>query len=218
MADNSTDEEQHLFNFVAAPDDLSPYLNSLYVWCCDDGELVEEARHLATQGREPKPWYEHEVCAYNYRMSNILAAIGRAQLEKLGSRVAIRRAIFDRYESELRTDAPIDWMEEAPWGTSTRWLSAGLLRADRISMTNMQLVQLLSEHNIEARPAWKPMHRQPLFEGCQYFTHEPGRSVCDELFNRGICLPSSSNMSNEQQDRVIETIRWVCRSTSRLRA
>lgn len=172
----------------------------------EDGNLVVRARKLATQAREPAPHYEHTEVGYNYRMSNVLAGIGRGQLRVIEDRVQARRRVFARYREAL-ADGPIVWMPEPPFGRATHWLSACTLDPRRSRVTPAQLIACLAADGIEARPLWKPMHLQPLYRERAYFAHEPARSVSDELFAQGICLPSGSNLSDEQQDRIIEALR-----------
>lgn len=172
----------------------------------NDGEMVERARFLSTQARDPSPigGYEHSQSGFNYRLSNVLAGIGRGQLTVLSERIASKRHIFERYREQLSDINCISWMPEAEYGRSTRWLSCCLL--DDASVRD-PLLEKMRARNIDARPVWKPMHRQKLFEECSFFEHEPGTDVSTELFSRGICLPSGSSLSHEDQDRVIETIR-----------
>ena len=172
----------------------------------DDPDLIEKARFLATQAREPAPHYQHVETGFNYRMSNILAGVGRGQLMVLDDRVAQRRAVFDRYVLGLGHLEGITWMPEAPGHHATRWLTTATIDPERTGITAGELVERLAESRIEARPVWKPMHRQPLFEDCEYWSHEPDRSVADELFQGGICLPSGSNLAPEAQRRVIDRI------------
>lgn len=174
-----------------------------------DGELVEKARFLATQARDPAPYYLHTHVGYNYRMSNVLAGIGRGQLRVLKERVAARRLVFDRYVDGLSGVDSIEWMPEASFGRSNRWLSCCLLMPERSSLSVPDLIDALARERIEARHVWMPMHRQPIFEGCGYYSHEEGNSVSDYLFTHGICLPSGSNMPAEQQQCVIEKIKNV---------
>ena len=171
-----------------------------------DSGLMERARFLATQARDPAPHYQHSQIGFNYRMSNVLAGIGRGQLRVLEHRVAARRAVFERYQEGLR-DMPIKWMPEAPFGRSNRWLSTGLLEPNAKGLDAPSFIAHLSREKIETRHVWKPLHRQPLFSAATYFPHAPDMSVSDDLFARGVCLPSGSNMTAEQQDRVIRAIR-----------
>lgn len=172
----------------------------------DDRELVEKARFLSTQARESSSWYEHKEVGYNYRMSNILAGIGRGQLKVLEDRVKARRAIFDVYRDGLKDIPDIRWMPEAGFGCSTRWLTVCTI--DPASGVGpVDFISRLSGYGIEARHVWKPMHRQPLFRTCAYYPYEPGGSFADEAFASGVCLPSGSNMTGAQQERIIRAIR-----------
>ena len=172
----------------------------------NDPELIEKARFLATQAREPASHYQHVEMGFNYRMSNILAGVGRGQLMVLDDRVAQRRGVFDRYVLGLGHLDGISWMPEPTEYHSTRWLTTATIDPARTGITAVELVEKLSDSRIEARPVWKPMHRQPLFDKCDYWPHEPGRSVADELFKTGICLPSGSNLAPDAQRRVIDQI------------
>jgi dTDP-4-amino-4,6-dideoxygalactose transaminase len=165
---------------------------------------VKRARFLSTQAREPEPHYEHKVIGYNYRMSNILAGVGRGQLQVLGDRIAARREIFERYRQGLNDKTVVEWMPEPKWSYSNRWLTvATLSHSARIDART--LIKRLAARGIEARPVWKPMHLQPVYAGAPYFCHD--ESVSQGLFDRGICLPSGTNMTQAQQERVIEELR-----------
>lgn len=166
-------------------------------------EYVEKAFFLATQARDPAPHYEHSETGYNYRMSSLLAAFGLAQLEGLDDRVARRRAIFDTYCEELGDLPGITFMPEAPYGISNRWLTAMLVDPDESGVSGSTLMGALAEDNIESRPLWKPMHMQPVFASAEATIS----GVSERLFARGVCLPSSSNLQRDQQDRVIQAVR-----------
>lgn len=172
-----------------------------------NGELIERARHLATQAREPAAHYEHVTVGYNYRMSNVLAGIGRGQLRVLEERVDARRAVFARYVEGLSDIPCLDWMPEPAYGRANRWLTVCTLRPESCASSPAEILQGLAKESIEARPVWKPMHLQPLFEGCRYYPHEPELSVSEELFEHGFCLPSGSNMSDSDQQRVVQGLR-----------
>jgi dTDP-4-amino-4,6-dideoxygalactose transaminase len=183
----------------------------------DDADLVARARKLATQAREPAPHYEHVEVGFNYRMSNVLAGIGRGQLRVLDQRVASRRAVFETYREALADLGEIQWMPEPAGMHSTRWLTCFELaprlrgggpgsRADAAARRD-RVLRNLERHSIEARPVWKPMHLQPLFHGAPYFPHADGDDVAARLFAAGICLPSGSNMTAAQQERVIDQLR-----------
>lgn len=175
----------------------------------DDADLIARARKLSTQAREPAPHYEHVEVGFNYRMSNVLAGIGRGQLRVLEQRVAQRRRVFERYVSALADLPQLEWMPEPAGYRSTRWLTCFTLAGPDGAVQARALMKALERHLIEARPVWKPMHLQPLFAGAEYFAHEPGRDVSAGLFHNGVCLPSGSNLSEEQQDRVIDHLRHV---------
>lgn len=170
----------------------------------DDVEALQKARFLATQARDPAPHYQHSQVGYNYRMSNIVAGIGRAQLEVLDERVKARRAIFDRYVQALGDIEGVQFMPELEGTMSNRWLTTLTIDQQALGVTPMDIINALAEENIEARPVWKPLHLQPVFNGVTYYPHEEGWSVSDELFANGICLPSGSSMTIDEQNRVID--------------
>lgn len=173
----------------------------------DNAELVERARFLATQARDPAPWYLHVQMGYNYRMSNILAGVGRGQLRVLEDRVAARRRVFDRYRAALSDLPGLGWMPEADYGLATRWLSVCTLDPEVAKTTATGLIAALALQHIEARHVWNPMHLQPLFAKCDYYPHEAGYSFSDEAFRTGVCLPSGSNLEEGQIDLVCDVIR-----------
>jgi dTDP-4-amino-4,6-dideoxygalactose transaminase len=169
----------------------------------DDQALIARARHLATQARDPTPHYEHSEIGYNYRMSNVLAAIGRGQLQVLHKRVAARRRNYRLYREALGDLPGIEFMPEAPWGRSTCWLTCLTLDPEVLG-TDREKVQLaLEEANIEARPVWKPMHLQPVF--AEY--PSVGGEVSAQLFDRGLCLPSGSNLTASVREREVTAVR-----------
>lgn len=172
-----------------------------------DAKLIAHARKLATQAREPVPWYEHAEVGYNYRLSNLLAAVGRAQLRTLEDRVQARRRIFERYVAGLSDLPGLTFQPEAPWGRHTRWLTVITLDPEAFGRTPEEVRRALEEQGIETRPIWKPMHLQPVFREAETV----GGEVAEELFARGLCLPSGSSLSLEDQDRVIEAIRALVR-------
>ena len=173
----------------------------------DDADLVVRARKLSTQAREPAPHYEHVEVGFNYRMSNVLAGIGRGQLRVLDQRVARRRAVFDTYRAALADVPDLHWMPEPAGMRSTRWLTCLTLGGSDASARRDHVLRNLERHSIEARPVWKPMHLQPLFRGAPYFAHAEGQDVAAGLFAAGICLPSGSNMPDEQLARVVGALR-----------
>lgn len=170
-----------------------------------DKSVISRAIFLSTQAREPAQHYEHNVIGYNYRMSNILAGVGRGQLRVLKDRVEARRKVFHRYRDGLAGSRLIKWMPEPEWSLSNRWLSACTIDQDASGLSIGQIIKRLSAELIEARPVWKPMQMQPVFANCKYFPHE-GQSVSQRLFQQGMCLPSGSNLTEDQQNRVIEIL------------
>lgn len=173
---------------------------------CQNEDDAKHALKLATQAREPFPWYQHEEIGYNYRMSNIVAGIGRGQMKVLPLRVEQKRAIFARYAEQL-AGLPLTIQSEMAGCKSNRWLTSVLLDPD-CGVTPAQLLDALNAENIEGRPLWKPMHAQPVFAQCAYVTAGE-KSVSDDLFTRGVCLPSDTKMTMEDVDRVCEVIRKV---------
>jgi pyridoxal phosphate-dependent aminotransferase EpsN len=167
-----------------------------------DAELIRQARFLATQGRDPAPHYEHSRMAFNYRMSNVLAGIGRGQLEVLADRVRQRRRNCDYYREHLGHLPGIRFMPEAPYGQSTRWLTVIRVDPAEFGSTAEQLRVGLEEKDIESRPAWKPMHLQPLFSTCRHV----GGKISERIFFEGLCLPSGSAMTDQDRERVVEVI------------
>jgi dTDP-4-amino-4,6-dideoxygalactose transaminase len=176
----------------------------------EDKALADRARYLATQARDPAPHYQHSTIGYNYRMSNILAGVGRGQLGVLKDRVMARRAVFETYKSELSEIDWLEWMPEPDWSYSTHWLSVCAIKPDSQHIPSTELIAALSADLIEARPVWKPMHLQPVFKELSYFAHD-NSSIADRLFENGICLPSGSNLSENQIERVIDRIRLYAR-------
>jgi dTDP-4-amino-4,6-dideoxygalactose transaminase len=165
----------------------------------DRGELIERARYLSTQAREPAPHYEHTTVGYNYRMSNLLAAVGRGQLRNLPAKIARRRRTKQRYRDALDDLPGVDFMPDASYGEPTNWLTVMTLDPNSARATPDELRLALEAEDIEARPAWKPMHLQPLFAEAPVV----GGEVAERIFARGLCLPSGSNLTDEDQDRVI---------------
>lgn len=172
-----------------------------------DKLLVDHAVKLATQARDPAPHYEHSEVGYNYRLSNVLAGIGRGQLRVLEDRVNARRRNFEYYARELGRLPGISFMPEAPWGLHTRWLTTLTIDPQAFGADREEVRIALERENIEARPVWKPMHLQPVFEGCP----SVGGAVAEELFALGLCLPSGSNLAEEDLARVVAIIRDVHR-------
>lgn len=174
----------------------------------DDPVLLGRARHLAHQAKDPAPHYQHSATGHAYGLSSLLAAVGSVQLAALGRRVAARRAIFDRYRAALSDLPGVAFMPEAPWGLGTRWLTAMLVDAARFGSDREALRLALDAAGIESRPVWKPLPDQPVFRDAP----TAGGAVAAALFARGLCLPSGTGMTMEDQDRVIATIRKACRA------
>ena len=170
-------------------------------------QLVERARFWATQARDPGMAYEHSEMGYNYRLSNVLAGIGLAQLEVLDLRVSQRRAVAARYRRALADLPGLTMMPEMPWGLHTNWLSCFVIDQRAFGCSRDDLIRSLAAAGIESRPVWKPMHLQSLYANSRVY----GGAVAEDLFRRGICLPSSSSLSEEQQARVISEVRRAAR-------
>ncbi|MEX1021278.1 MAG: DegT/DnrJ/EryC1/StrS family aminotransferase [Litorilinea sp.] len=168
----------------------------------DDADLITHARKLASQAREPTTHYEHAEIGYNYRMSNLLAGVGRGQLRVLNERIAARQHIFAQYYAALGALPGIKFMPEAAWGCHTRWLTTLTIDAAKFGLDRDTLQAALSAENIEARPVWKPMHMQPVFAGYETV----GGEIAETLFAHGLCLPSGSNLTTDQLHRVVEVI------------
>lgn len=167
-----------------------------------DARHIEKARFWATQAKNPGLGYEHSEMGYNYRMSNVLAGIGRGQLEVLDLRVEQRRGIAFRYRDAFAGLPGISFMPQAPYGISTNWLSCFLVDSTRFGCSRDTLIRNLDAAGIESRPVWKPMHLQPLFADCEFY----GGAVARDLYERGICFPSSSSLAPLDQDRVIDQV------------
>ncbi|MDQ0160561.1 aminotransferase class I/II-fold pyridoxal phosphate-dependent enzyme [Alkalibacillus salilacus] len=172
----------------------------------NDEAAIQKARFLSTQARDPAVHYEHSQVGYNYRMSNIVAGVGRGQLEVLDQRVQQRRAVFKRYYDAFHQIDGISFQPELEGTYSNKWLTALTIDPKQTGVSRDHIIESLSENNIEARPVWKPMHLQPLFEGSIYYPHQIDDSVSEKLFKDGICLPSGSNLAIEDQERVIKII------------
>jgi dTDP-4-amino-4,6-dideoxygalactose transaminase len=185
-----------------------------------DERLIEHARKLSQQARDPAPHYEHSEIGYNYRMSNVLAAIGRGQLRVLDDRVAAKRRIFEQYR-QLLADLPgITFMPESPHERCNRWLTVILIDGAEFGSAPEQVRLALEAENIESRPIWKPMHLQPVFSECRVRSAEcgvetgrqaaarrSGKSISEDLFARGLCLPSGTAMEEGDVERVGKIIR-----------
>ncbi len=171
---------------------------------CDDEELRNKGLFLATQAREPYPWYEHKEIGYNYRMSNISAGIGRGQLKHLEEHRHLKRKIYDRYSQGL-SDVPVSMNPYLECSRPNFWLSCMTIN-EGCNVKPMAIIEKLAEHNIEARPIWKPMHMQPVFAD-RDFIKANETAVDEDIFARGICLPSDIKMTQEEQQYVIDVIK-----------
>ena len=169
----------------------------------DDGALAAHARKLATQARDDAPHYEHSEVGFNYRMSNVLAGIGRGQLRRLEDRVRARRDVFALYREQLGDLPGLSFMPEAPWGRHSRWLTCLTINPDAFGASREEVRLALEADNVEARPLWKPMHLQPVYQAYEAV----GGGVGEALFETGLCLPSGSAMTGEDVRRVVETVR-----------
>ena len=168
----------------------------------DRGDWADRARFLATQAREPALHYEHTELGYNYRLSNILAALGRSQLADLDRRVSIRRSHNQAYRAALAGVPGLEFMPEIEGGQSTFWLTAFTLDPSQTRVDAQGVIKVLENDNIEARPIWKPMHLQPLYRDCRVV----GGSVAERLFRNGVCLPSGSTLDAKDRERIIAVI------------
>lgn len=173
-----------------------------------DENLVKRARFLATQAREARPYYHHETIGYNYRLSNLLAAVGCGQLTVLNERVEARRNIFKRYTEKLADIDGLSFMPEPEDARSNKWLTVITLDPDIIPSSAEDVRLALEAKNIESRRVWNPMHRQPVFKSCEFV----GNGVGERVFERGLCLPSGSALTQEQHDCVCDAIRTALRS------
>lgn len=169
----------------------------------NDESVIARARFLATQARDSAPHYQHSAIGFNYRMSNLVAAVGVGQLHYLDNRVAARRRIFERYTTTIGTLPGVQFMPEADYGLSNRWLTCVTIDPDEFGATREDVRLALEAENIESRPLWKPMHLQPVFKDCRV----RGGSVSAELFERGLCLPSGTAMTDAQMERVEAIVR-----------
>ena len=175
--------------------------------CSNDEHLLSHARFLATQARDPAPHYEHSVVGFNYRMSNVLAAVGLGQLEVLEERVNARRRIAAQYAEQLADLPGLTFMPEAPHGRSNRWLTVVLIDPEQFGASREDVRRQLEAANIESRPVWKPLHLQPSFAGCR----ARGGSVAERLFETGLCLPSGSAMSDADIARVSQIVQSLAK-------
>ena len=177
----------------------------------DSEILIERARYLATQARDPLPHYQHSAVGFNYRMSNLLAAVGRGQLAHLEDRVARRRENFDFYRKALAGLPGVEFMPEASYGRCTRWLTCLTIDPAASGTTREDVRLALESENIESRPVWKPMHLQPVFHGCRV----AGGAVSEEIFRNGLCLPSGTALTEGDLTRISEIVRYAVNGSPR---
>jgi dTDP-4-amino-4,6-dideoxygalactose transaminase len=165
--------------------------------------LIEQARFLATQARDPAPHYQHSVVGYNYRLSNLLAAVGRGQLRVLSERIEARRRNRAYYEAALRDLPGIAFMPQAPYGEANCWLTCIRVDPEAFGATREDIRLVLEAADIESRPVWKPLHLQPAFAGCR----TRGGAVAQAIFEQGLCLPSGSRLTGRDLDRIVRIVR-----------
>lgn len=170
--------------------------------------LVKEARMLSTQARDPARHYQHSKIGYNYRMSNIDAGIGRGQLLHLDEHIRLKKAIYAEYQKAFSDIDAIAMNPMNPKGDANNWLS-GMVIEEGCPVTPDAVMDALAAEDIESRPVWKPMHLQPVFAGCPFFAHGDDGSVCEDIFNRGVCLPSDIKNTPEDMEKIIEIIRGL---------
>jgi dTDP-4-amino-4,6-dideoxygalactose transaminase len=173
----------------------------------DDEAFIARARYLSTQAREPVVHYEHVAVGFNYRLSNLLAAVGRGQLRGLDERIALRRTINERYRAALSDVPGIEFMPIAPYGEPNYWLTCVLIEPELFGATHADIRVALEALDIESRPTWKPLHLQPVYADAPTV----GGDVSASIYERGLCLPSGSRLAGEDMDRIVATIRSLSR-------
>lgn len=179
--------------------------------CTDDAKLAEMARKISQQARDVAPHYQHSELGFNYRMSNIAAAIGLGQMQVIDERVSARRRIAERYMRLLERIPGISFMPEASYGRSNRWLTCIQVDPEAFGASREDIRKRLELDNIESRPVWKPMHMQPVFAGCRVV----GGRISEKIFENGLCLPSGSSMSDADIDRVVANIMALSRHSDK---
>jgi pyridoxal phosphate-dependent aminotransferase EpsN len=180
----------------------------------NDVDAIKQARFLASQARDHAPYYQHSEVGYNYRMSNLLAGVGRAQLEVLEDRVNSKRKIYNRYYCELSNIPGITFMPELKGSRSNRWLTTITIDEKKLGVTVNELLQSFAAENIEARHVWKPLHLQPLFKDYRFYSLNFNDDIASKLFKTGICLPSGTGMLDEEQSKVISCLRKMVKITA----
>jgi len=174
-----------------------------------DRAIAERVRHLSTQARQQAPHYQHDEVGFNYRMSNLLAALGRGQLQSLPDKLARRRLVNESYRHAFGAWPGVAFMPEADYGRSNCWLTCITVEPSLFGVCREQIRLRLESHDIESRPVWKPMHLQPAFKSCDV----RGGAVAEELVEKGLCLPSGSSLTEQDQGRVIAVVE-ECRKNS----
>ena len=173
----------------------------------DDKEKIEKVRFWATQSREKERHYEHKEIGYNYRMSNIVAGIGRGQLKVLDKRIEQKTSIYYTYKEAFKDIKDIEMQPVPENAKPNHWLSVITLR-ENSKVKPIDIMEALEKENIESRPVWKPMHMQPVFKEYDFIKIEE-KAISEDLFNRGVCLPSDTKMTKEEQERVIDIIKKI---------
>ena len=174
----------------------------------DDEEMLKRVLKWITQSREPAPWYQHEELGYNYRMSNIVAGIGRGQMTVLEDHVNQKTAIYNKYK-EAFSDIPLTLQPYEDNTKPNHWLTAGTIDKE-CNVSPFDIMDFLAKENVETRPIWKPMHMQPFYKDCDYFAHnDDGSSVSEDIFSRGLCLPSDfyPQMTQKEHEEIINLIK-----------
>jgi dTDP-4-amino-4,6-dideoxygalactose transaminase len=166
----------------------------------DNEEKIDKVRFWSTQSRDKARHYQHSELGYNYRMSNIVAGIGRGQLKVLENRISKKKYIFENYKKELKNFEGIEFMPINDWNEPNYWLSCITVRG---KVRPIEIMEALEKDNIETRPIWKPMHMQPYFEEYDFI----GEGVSEKIFESGVCLPSDTKMTDEEMKRVCNTIK-----------
>lgn len=174
----------------------------------ENEESIKKARFLATQARDQARHYQHSQIGYNYRMSNIVAGIGRGQLQHLDEHISLKKNIYETYREAFKDIEAIQMNPMNPDAEANYWLSCITINPE-CGVTPNQIMDALAEHNIESRPIWKPMHLQPVFAECDFFTDREEGSVCEEIFNQGVCLPSDIKNTSEDMDKIINIVRGL---------
>lgn len=177
----------------------------------DDEISIRKVRFYITQARDKARHYQHSELGFNYRMSNVLAAIGRGQLKVLNQRIKEKKNIYEYYKKSFEEIQDIEMMPVASYGSPNYWLSVMTIKEES-KVKPIDVIMALEKENIESRPVWKPMHLQPFYMGCDFYSHnDEGISVAEDLFNRGVCLPSDTKMTMADMERVAGIVKKLWR-------